>query len=160
MGKLVLHTAVTGSVLYSLCVEVVLDVVRKLADDSDGVEAGDEVLDSQPSRNPRGARPTDGNEAFKSWRRAFSNDVLVVLKVQHRLAVRTALVPELAHALHHTAQHACSIELRRLSSPFQRRHVFGAGVYLCSGLSAAVHRVAHGRGAVLKDSCRRRRSSC
>ena len=52
-SRLVLHTSVTGSILYSLGVEVVLDVVRELPHDPDGVEAGDKVFNSQPSRNPR-----------------------------------------------------------------------------------------------------------
>lgn len=50
--RLVLYTTVTGSVLYSLGVKIVFDVVRELPDDPDCVESWNEILDSEPSGNP------------------------------------------------------------------------------------------------------------
>lgn len=131
--RLVLYTTVTGSVLYSLGIKIVFDVVRELPDDPDCVKSWNEILDSEPSGNPGRAWSPDGNKAFKRWRCALSDDVFVVLKVQHRLAVRTSFIPELAHALHHTAQHACSVELWGLSSSFQRGHF----LCMCSGIWAS-----------------------
>lgn len=98
----VLHTSVTWPVLNPLCVEVVFDIVRQLAHNPNRIEPRHKIFDSQPPGNPGRAGPPDRHQAFKRRRRAFSDHVFVVLEMQHRLAIRTPFVSELAHALHHS----------------------------------------------------------
>lgn len=112
----VLHTTITWSVLYSLSIEIALDIIRKLTVNSNGVETRHKVLNSKPSGHPGRTRSSHSNKTFE-WRRCtFSDDVLIVLKMEHRLTVRASLISKLVHALHHSAEHTSTVELWRWSS--------------------------------------------
>lgn len=112
----VLHTTITWSVLYSLSIEIALDIIRKLTIDSNGVETRHKVLNSKPSGHPGRTRSSHSNKTFEWGWCTFSDDVFIVLKMEHRLTVRASLISKLVHALHHSAEHTSTVELWRWSS--------------------------------------------